>query len=251
MTICQTDLKLETSMPYLHIAGYKFVTLATDFLVSVQADLKQKAIMRQLKGTILLSAEGINLFLAGTPEAIHIFICDLKKIPEFADLWLKISESDFLPFKRLILRIKKEIISMHQSHIKPEQKTAPYLDPMQLKQWFDEHKEMILLDTRNEYEVHTGSFKEAIHLNINQFSEFPIRLKKLPESFKEKPIVTFCTGGIRCEKAAAYMLEQGFKHVWQLKGGILNYFEVCKDDYFEGNCFVFDDRMTVNPRDGG
>ena len=233
-------------MTYLNIAGYQFVDLSTEFIADLQILLKKKAAQDGIKGTILLSTEGINLFLAGIENTAQQWMDDLRRFPEFSGLTFKLSRSNHLPFKKMIVRIKPEIISMYQSHIRPTQKTAPYLEPEQLKQWYDQHKDMIVLDTRNDYEFERGTFAHAIQLNIQQFSDFPKAVEKLSDEMKKKPIVTFCTGGIRCEKAAAYLLEQGFSEVWQLKGGILNYFETCKAEYFHGDCLVFDGRVAVN-----
>jgi len=233
-------------MTYLNIASYKFINLSAEYLPALQNELKQQAAALQIKGTILLSVEGINLFLAGTHDAINVFIHHLTKISHFNNLIFKRSESDHLPFQRLRVRIKSEIISMKQPHIQPEKATAPYLEPAEFKQWYSENKEMLVLDTRNNYEVDIGTFENAKHFNIENFTDFPAAIAALPNEAKNKPIVTFCTGGIRCEKAAAILQAQGFQQVWQLKGGILNYFEQCGGEYFNGNCFVFDQRRAVN-----
>lgn len=233
-------------MNILNIATYKFISLAAETLPILRDQLKQKAQQCGIKGTILLSTEGINVFLAGEIAAIELWMDDIKTIPEFFDLTFKRSESAYIPFKRLLVRIKREIITMQQPAIQPAQKTAPYLEPEQLRQWYQLQQEMVVLDTRNQYEVEMGTFSQASHLNIENFKDFPEAVANLPASFKTKPIVTFCTGGIRCEKAAAYLLEQGFTQVWQLKGGILNYFAQCGGEYFSGNCFVFDDRIALD-----
>lgn len=232
-------------MIYLNLSAYKFVTLESTTLPLLQHTLKENALDHEIKGTILLSTEGINLFLAGKPESLHLFIKCIQEIPAFSDIWFKFSESDFIPFKRMLVRIKKEIITMNRPEIEPEKATAPYLEPEQLKEWYAQHKDIVILDTRNNYEVDAGTFDQAIHCNIENFSDFPQAVEQLPDSLKTKPIITFCTGGIRCEKAAAYLLTQGFQNVWQLKGGVLNYFEQCGGAYFNGECFVFDDRSTV------
>lgn len=232
-------------MHYLNLSAYKFIQLEVSTLPSLRYQLKQWAVECGLKGTILLSSEGINLFLAATAETAERFQQYLKTFPVFADIWFKVSQSEYIPFKRMIVRIKSEIITMKQPHVQPAQHTAPYLEPKVLEQWYDQKKAMVLLDTRNTYEFTQGTFAGAIHLHIEQFSQFPQAVSQLPESYKDQPIVTFCTGGIRCEKAAEYLLQQGFKQVWQLKGGILNYFEQCGGKHFEGNCFVFDERGVL------
>lgn len=235
-------------MKYINLSAYKFVKLEQAELINLQKKLMQQASAHEIKGTILLSTEGINLFVAGKPDLVDLFVLDLQQIPAFSDLWFKSSESDYVPFKRMLVRIKKEIIFMNHPDIEPEKTTAPYLEPEQLKQWYAENKDMVVLDTRNDYEFNVGTFSQAIQCHIENFSDFPDAVAKLPESFKKKPVVTFCTGGIRCEKAAAYLLKQGFENVWQLKGGILNYFEQCGGEYFQGDCFVFDAREAVNSK---
>lgn len=233
-------------MSYINISAYKFIYLSDTYLPELRETILNFATLNNVKGTVLLSNEGINLFVAGTLEEINNFTNFLSAINSFQDLHFKKSESTTVPFKRLKVRIKKEIIFMDKPDIQPETKTAPYIEPKELRQWYKQNSDMVILDTRNDYEFDHGSFRNAIHLDIQNFSEFPEALAKLPEEFKQKPIVTFCTGGIRCEKAAAFMLEQGFENVLQLNGGILNYFEQCGGDFYQGNCFVFDDRVAVN-----
>jgi len=233
-------------MKYLNISAYKFTQLASETLPLLKEQLAQITLAYEIKGTILLSTEGINLFVAGKPQAITQFTHTLSTIPAFADITYKQSESEYIPFKRMLVRVKKEIIFMNHPEIQPEKETAPYIEPVELKQWYEQNRDMVVLDTRNNYEFEVGTFNKATHLNIENFSDFPAAVAALPDSMKTKPVVTFCTGGIRCEKAAAYLLNQGFSNVWQLKGGILNYFEQCGGDYFEGNCFVFDARRAVD-----
>lgn len=233
-------------MKYLNLSGYKFITLDERILPNLRQDLLQHAMENQIKGSILLSPEGINVFISAEEAAIYSFIDYMRSIPEFSDLWFKESLSDQIPFKRMLVKIKDEIITMKQPNIHPEKHTAPYIEPEELKHWYEENKDMVILDTRNTYEVNIGSFHQAQHVDIENFSDFPQAVKKLPDDWKSKPIVTFCTGGIRCEKAATYLMEQGFTQVFQLKGGIIHYFEQCGGSYFEGNCFVFDDRYAVD-----
>ena len=233
-------------MTYLNVAAYKFIDLSAPYLLKLHAQLREQAAANNIRGTILLSVEGINLFLAGEFAAMGAFTTYLVSIPEFADLPFKLSESATIPFKRLLVRIKKEIITMQQDAIQPAKQTAPYIEPAQLKNWYENQQPMVMLDTRNNYEFAMGTFSNAIHLDIENFSQFPQAVTQLPEVLKNQPIVTFCTGGIRCEKAAAYLLQQGFNQVWQLKGGILNYFAQCQGDYYEGDCFVFDARIALD-----
>ncbi len=230
----------------LNVSAYRFVRLAPERLVSIKADLLSKANDLALKGTVLLSTEGINLFVAAPTAAVEAFFTHLNRYAEFTDLPRKDSFSQEQPFTRMLVRIKKEIISMGRPEVVPEEKTAPHLSAQELKQWYNDKKDMVILDTRNDYEVDLGTFKDAVDLNIETFRAFPDAVRELPEDYKDKPVVTFCTGGIRCEKAAEYMLQQGFKEVYQLDGGILKYFEECGGDHYDGECFVFDKRVAVD-----
>lgn len=231
----------------VNLSGYKFVSIDEHSLPIMRAAMKEQAIANNLKGTILLSKEGINGFLAGTRENIDAYVVFLRTYPEFADLKFKESFTDYQPFNRMLVRLKKEIIPMGIEGVVPEQKTAPYLKPEELKKWYEEGKDMVILDTRNAFEVEMGTFKNAVDLEIDKFRDFPEAIDYLPEDMKEKTIVTFCTGGIRCEKAAELMSQKGFKNVYQLDGGILKYFEECGGDFYEGECFVFDHRVAVDP----
>ena len=231
----------------VNISGYKFVDIPVEKLPEIREEIRCKTREMGLKGTVLLASEGVNIFVAATREVIDQFIELLTSYPYFQAVWFKESITDQAPYKRMLVKIKKEIIPMGCEQIKPAKKTAPHLAPEMLKRWYDEGKEMIILDTRNEYEVQLGTFEDAVHLNIRQFRQFPRALEKLDEAAKKQPVITFCTGGIRCEKAAALMMEEGFEEVYQLDGGIINYFEKCGGDHFEGECFVFDKRIGIDP----
>jgi UPF0176 protein len=230
----------------LNISAYKFVNLGKECLPQWQSLFKQKALANSLKGTILLSREGINLFLAGLPENIYHFQDFLENFPEIKGLNYRETWSINQPFQRMLVRLKKEIIAMGQEEIRPQQQRAPYIEPQTLREWYAQGKKMLVLDTRNAYEVEYGSFRDALSLNLKNFRSFPQAcLNQLPEQAKHCPVVTFCTGGIRCEKAALWLIQQGYEEVYQLRGGILNYFEQCKGEFFEGQCFVFDERNTL------
>ena len=228
-----------------NIAAYKFVPL--DNLRSLRQRLMVLCKGWELKGTILLSTEGINLFVAGAPEKIHLLLSELRQLPGLADLEPKISLSDHQPFNRMLVRIKKEIIAFGVEGIQPGKRTSPKLSARTLKEWLDQGRPVTLLDTRNDYEVKLGTFKNALPVNIRHFREFPEAVRKLPEAMKEQPIVMFCTGGIRCEKAGPFMEQEGFKNIFQLEGGILKYFEECGNAHYDGECFVFDQRVGVDP----
>jgi UPF0176 protein len=228
----------------VNIAAYKFVPL--DNLPELRAQLKRDAALHQLKGTILLAPEGINLFLAGTREAIDGFLVGLRAMPAFAALETKESLSSDQPFKKLLVKLKKEIISLGRPDIDPSRDPAPRLAAKELARWLDEGREVVLLDTRNQFEIDHGTFTGAIGLGLDNFRSFAERVADIDPALKDKTIVSFCTGGIRCEKAAPLMIKNGFSRVYQLDGGILKYFEDVGSSHFDGNCYVFDERVALN-----
>jgi UPF0176 protein len=221
-----------------HIAGYKFISLSDlTGWKSTFLDLCQS-----LKGTILLSEEGININLSGTDENIATFKNALT--PPFLSLTFRETITDHMPYKRLKIMIKKEIITFRQSRIHPEKKRAPFIPAEHLKQMLDENRDFTLLDTRNVYEIAYGTFRKATHVNIEDFSEFANAVHQLNP---EKPLVMFCTGGIRCEKASLHLMNMGFREVYQLDGGILQYFTKVGGAHYDGACFVFDEREALTP----
>jgi RluA family pseudouridine synthase len=228
-----------------NIAAYKFAPL--EDLKRLREAFLKKCKALELKGTILLSTEGINLFLAGSRESIDSLLAELRTIPGLGDLPVKFSTSDHQPFTRMLVRIKKEIIAFGVEGIDPARFSSPKLSPRELKQWLDEGRPVTLLDTRNEYEVRLGTFRHAVTVGIDHFREFPAAVATLPAAMKRQPIVMFCTGGIRCEKAGPYMQREGFEQVYQLDGGILKYFEDVGGDHYDGECFVFDQRVGLDP----
>lgn len=231
--------------PITNIAAYQFATL-TD-LKSLRERLVAQCKDWGLKGTILLSTEGVNLFIAGHKEKVDLLVAELRSIPGLEGLTPKVSESADQPFRRMLVRIKKEIIAFGVEGIEPAKYTSPRIEAHTLKQWLDEGRPVTLLDTRNDYEVKLGTFKGAHVIGVDHFRDFPEAVRRLPEAMKQQPIVTFCTGGIRCEKAAPFMEREGFEQVWQLEGGILKYFEEVGGAHYDGECFVFDQRVGVDP----
>lgn len=231
--------------PITNISTYKFAPMSG--LKELRERLLRLCKELDLKGTILLSTEGVNLFIAGEGGAVDRLVAQLRALPGLEDLSPKVSLSEEQPFRRMLVRIKKEIIAFGVEGIDPARHTAPRLPPQELKKWLDEGREVLLFDTRNDYEVKMGTFKGAVPAGVDHFRDFPAAVARLPEGWKKKPIVTFCTGGIRCEKAAPFMEGQGFEQVWQLDGGILKYFEECGPAHYEGECFVFDQRVGVDP----
>ncbi len=199
-----------------------------------------------LKGTILLAPEGINLFLAGSSTAIDSFLTTLRSDPVLVDFTVKRSYSEAAPFARMKVKIKQEIVPLGVNNLDPNRAPAPRMSSAELKRWLDEGREFILLDTRNRFEFNHGTFAGAIDLNIEKFRDLPNAVQQQRERLQNLPIVTFCTGGIRCEKAAPLLQKFGFHDVYQLDGGILKYFEEQGQAYYQGSCFVFDERIGLD-----
>ena len=230
---------------FCNIAAYKFTPLAD--LAPLRLRLKERCVQESLRGTILLTPEGINLFLSGREEAIGRILTEIRTIPGLDDLETKTSWSDEQPFNRMLVKIKQEIIAFGVEGINPSKQSSPGIAPRELKRWLDEGRPVTLLDTRNDYEVRLGTFHGARPAGIDHFRDFPQAVDRLPEVLKDEPIVMFCTGGIRCEKAGPYMMREGYRNVFQLEGGILKYFEECGGDHWDGECFVFDRRVGLDP----
>ena len=228
----------------VNIAAYKFVAL--DRLKPLRDSLRPLCKQLTLKGTILLSPEGINLFVAGPRESTAQLLRELRGDPRLADLTVKESVSRYQPFRRMLVKIKKEIITFDVKGIDPVGKPAPKISPETLKQWLDAGRDVTLLDVRNDYEVRLGTFDGAQPIGIDHFRHFPAAVSQLPNSLKSETVVMFCTGGIRCEKAGPYMEREGFQDVVQLDGGILKYFEQCGGEHYNGECFVFDQRVALD-----
>lgn len=224
-----------------YIAGYKFTAL--NDLDHLQNHFVECCNKLSLKGTILLSTEGININLAGAPLDITNFIDTLKLDTRFNDLHFHISYTDIPPFKRLKVKLKKEIITLRQPMVKPVEQRAPSIKPTEFKKWLDENRDITILDTRNDYEISFGTFSDAVNLGLNDFGDFATSTDKID---RNKPIVMFCTGGIRCEKAALHLLNEGFSDVFQLDGGILGYFKTVGNAHYHGGCFVFDERVALD-----
>jgi predicted sulfurtransferase len=186
----------------MNIAAYRFAQL-TD-LRTHRERLLEVSRAGELKGTILLSHEGINLFVAGAANGVEALLAGIRAIPGLHDLTVKVSYSDHQPFNRMLIRLKKEIIAFSVPGIEPARHTSPKISPQTLKEWIDAGREMILLDTRNDYEVRLGTFRGALPIGIQHFRQFPGAVRQLPPEMKKTPIVMFCTGGIRCEKAGPF-----------------------------------------------
>lgn len=229
---------------YVNIAAYKFTSMTG--LDDLRTRLLERSRSLSLKGTVLISEEGINLFIAGGRKPVDAFMADIRALPGLHDLEAKESFSTHQPFSRMLVKRKKEIIPFGVDGIDPRCETSPRLAPEKLKAWLDEGKPVTLLDVRNNFEFDLGTFEGAVPIDIDDFRRFPDAAQTLPQTMKSNPVVTFCTGGIRCEKAAPLLEREGFEEVYQLEGGILKYFEVCGSSHFQGECFVFDKRVALD-----
>ena len=230
---------------HLNIAGYKFVVLPDRD--ALRQPFKQQCDELGLRGTILLSHEGINIFVAGPEDKINTFRSYLSNDPRFADIEFKESYSEQQPFNRMNVRLKNEIISVGLPNFDRVEPDNGRILPHELHEKLLNNDDIVLLDTRNTYETRLGTFSNAIELNLDTFRSFPAAVTQMDESYKDKEIVMFCTGGVRCEKASVIMKDAGFTNIKQLEGGILGYFEEVGGDYWDGECFVFDKRVALLP----
>jgi UPF0176 protein len=238
---------------FLNISAYRFVEL--DDLPALRDRLEATAAATGLKGTILLAAEGINLFVAGAEAALRRWVAQaLHADARFAGLATKDSFSAALPFRRLKVKVKREIIRMNHPHVRPQQGRAPTVAPATLARWLaqghdDAGRALALLDTRNAFEVDAGTFAGAHDWRIGRFSDFPAAFEARRGELEGRTVVSFCTGGIRCEKAALYMRERALPDVLQLEGGILGYFAATQGAApgWQGRCVVFDERGALDP----
>jgi UPF0176 protein len=237
--------------PYVNIAAYKFITL--DNLEDLRPQYQALCAELRLKGTILLTPEGINMFLSGLRADIDQYLAWVRSDARLADLEVKESLSTEQSHKRMLVKIKSEIITMRMPLIKPEEGRAPFVEAHTLKRWLDQGhddlgKPVVMVDTRNDFEVDVGTFDNTVDYRIKKFTEFPELIAAHKDDFAGKTVVTFCTGGIRCEKAAIHMQNIGYDNVYQLEGGILKYFEEVGGAHYSGDCFVFDYRTALNPK---
>ena len=243
-TLNKTSLN-NTSGSIVVCAMYKFVTLEN--YQDIKPNLLKVMEDNVIKGTLLLANEGINGTVAGTRESIDTLLNWLKSDERLASIEYKESYTEVMPFNRTKVKLKKEIVTMGIEGIDPKQVVGTYVDP---KDWnaLISDPDVILVDTRNDYEYQVGTFQNAVNPDTETFREFPQYVEKNMDPAKHKKVAMFCTGGIRCEKSTAYMKEQGYEEVYHLKGGILKYLEdVPKEEtMWEGECFVFDERVTVN-----
>jgi len=233
----------------LNIAAYRFV--AIDDAQAIVDRLRAEAERNDLRGTVLVAPEGINLFLAGVQAKVESFLAALRADARFAGIEIKRSWSEVVPFARLKVNAKREIIAFRRDS-DPAGERAPALAPATLARWIergrdDDGRRVVLLDTRNRTEVVHGTFAGALTLPIDKFTDLPAAMESQRAALADATVVSFCTGGIRCEKAALWMQANGFARVWQLDGGILGYFEHVGGNGYDGGCFVFDERVALDP----
>jgi UPF0176 protein len=237
--------------PILNLSAYAFTVLQD--LPGLRQKLEDGALANGLKGTVLLAEEGINLFVAGPTDGTRTWLAMLRTQPglqALSDGAIKWSTSPAIPFKRLKVKIKREIIRMNAAQLRPAQGRAPALDAATLARWLDagrddQGREIVMLDTRNGFELDHGAFADAINWKLSKFSDFPAALQSHGAALQGRTVVTYCTGGIRCEKAALAMRDAGIEDVWQLDGGILRYLETVGQRHWHGRCFVFDERESL------
>lgn len=229
-----------------NLAFYKFVPI--DEPAALVAAVERACADRDLLGKVVVAAEGLNAMLAGAPADCDSFVEWLHADSRFADVHVKRSESDDVPFGKLVVREKPEIVTMRVDAVDAVTRTAPHLPPEQFRDWLRAGVPMRVIDVRNDYEVAIGTFRGALDPETAYFNEFPDWVEAHRDDLTDQRVVMFCTGGIRCEKATAWMLDQGFDDVWQLQGGVLNYFETIPDADrdWDGELFVFDERVAVD-----
>jgi UPF0176 protein len=231
-------------MSYAVATFYKFVALPD--CETLQPKILESCQRHGLQGSILLAHEGINGTVCGDRTGLDAFITELRSDPRFSDLTTKDSESDRAPFDRLKVKVKPEIVTLGRPDINPAERAGTYVKPQDWNALIQD-PEVLIIDTRKSFEVTTGSFVGAIDPNIEYFREFPSYVHQNLDPKQHRKVAMFCTGGIRCEKASAYMLSEGFEQVYHLEGGILKYLEEIppEESLWEGECFVFDQRVSV------
>lgn len=231
-------------MSFIVTAFYKFVRLSNG--VDLQPQLLEYCQTHAIKGTILLAEEGINGTIAGSRSAIDAVLTYLRSDPRLADLEHKESVAESLPFDRLKVKIKREIVTLGKPEVKPSEQVGIYVEPQAWNRVISD-PDVVVIDARNDYEVAIGTFDRAINPATRAFRDFPDYVQTHLDPTQHRKVAMFCTGGIRCEKASAYLLSQGFQEVYHLKGGILKYLEEvpAEDSLWQGECFVFDQRVAV------
>jgi UPF0176 protein len=231
--------------PFPVILFYKYVSIEEP--IAFATEQRNLCAHFGLKGRILIAEEGINGTLAGPAPAINEYIFALRSDSRFADVAFKISRGDGATFPRLVVKVRREIVTLNAGDVQPEQDN--HLEPTEWKRMMEEDPNAVLLDVRNRFEADAGRFEDAVVCDIAHFRELPDYVASL-DHLKEKTVLIYCTGGIRCEKASALLRSRGFESVYQLHGGIVTYQEQFGNEHWQGECFVFDQRMTVKVEEG-
>lgn len=225
-----------------NIGGYQFIVI--DNVRSMHEQVQAICNKTHLRGTVFISPEGINLSLAGSNIDTQFILDELNSKCGFNNLLIHTTYSDTIPFKRLLVKIRSELVATQSNTT--QNRNISYISSEKLKEWLDSKKEFTLLDLRNGFEYSLGTFDRAQHFNLKKFRELENSREEIEKLSKNKPVVTFCTGGIRCEKGALFIEQYNFNKVYQLKGGILDYLLKFHGEHWHGNCFVFDDRISVD-----
>lgn len=238
------------SRDVLNIAAYHFADIAVPS--ALRDALRARCEAAALKGSVLVAPEGLNLFLAGNESAVESVMQFVRAQPGFEAIRAKRSWSAHVPFARLKVKLKREIIAFGHDTCVPRTRRAPAVSPAQLRDWIERGcdgagRRLVLVDTRNREELAYGRFENALQLPIDNFTDLTAALGPLKHELADATVVSYCTGGIRCEKAALWMQDAGFANVFQLEGGILDYFEQVGGAGWQGECFVFDERVALKP----
>ncbi len=241
-------MRLIMTAPIRIAAFYKFVPLP-DY-ESLRAPLLRCCLAAPVRGSILLAAEGINATIAGPDSAVDVVLAHLREDARFANLAVKDAWHDSIPFRRMKVRLKKEIVALKAAHADPRRQVGEYIEPRDWNALISQ-EDVLVIDARNQYEVQLGSFRGALNPGTESFSELPRYLDETLAAEQHKRVALFCTGGIRCEKATALLLASGFERVYHLRGGILRYLEQvpAAESQWQGKCFVFDERGAVGHAD--
>ncbi len=229
-----------------NLAFYRFVPIESP--AETRDWLEKISEARDLRGTIIVAEEGLNAMLAGGPHDCAAFESEMRKDPRFSDVWIKRSWSSHMPFGRLDVKVKPEIVTMRAGY-RGANDTGTHLAPETFREWLRQGEDMVVVDTRNDFEFQMGTFRGALNPETTAFHEFPEYVEQHADELGDKKVVMFCTGGIRCEKATSWMKRHGID-AFQLEGGVLNYFEKIEDAEldWDGELFVFDQRVGVNTR---
>jgi UPF0176 protein len=235
---------------YLNLASYLFTDL--EHLPTLREDIREAGAALDMRGTVLLAPEGINAFVCGAEAGARAFAARLQALRGLEGLSFKESWSRDQSFNRFLVKLKKEIITFRQPSFKPAAGRAASVDPASLARWLDrghddDGRPVVMVDTRNDFEVEVGCFEQAVDPKLKSFTDLPQALERHRDEFAGRRIVTYCTGGIRCEKAALYLSANGYENVVQLEGGVLKYFEEVGARHWQGELFVFDKRVSLRP----